>query len=231
MENSIKKSNASNQSNRFFLVWRRKSHIETILNIRNKNKLALSFFSLVVRCLNIKINDASNSPFFSLHILKKCYTLSFFSINNDELIEFSLSYITLFVLFFLLTRCDVRQCAYTFLIQFLSPSKFNCFIHIWCACLSTSSFYLSKSFALLNIQKKKENEKTRIFSSFSIQMNLSSTSIKEWKSPSSTCHHYILVHVLVIHLYIYNMFKKKTKKEKEKMRAGLDISIEIEHYV
>lgn len=75
-----------------------------------------------------------------------CYTLSSFSINNDELIEFSplTSRSLSLSLSLLLTRCDVRQCAHTFL-SFLSPA-----ISIVLYVMRKYLLYLKKSFALLS---------------------------------------------------------------------------------
>ncbi len=125
--------------------------------------------------------------------IEKCYTLSFFSINNDELIEFS----PLTSCSLLFTRCYVRQCAYTFPF-ILITSNFNCFIYD--AHVSTLPKNLSPSWTTQN------------FCSIQVTigpMTLSSTSIIPRKSPSSTCHHYILTHTHAfsytpkIYLYIY----------------------------
>jgi hypothetical protein len=75
--------------------------------------------------------------------IEMCYTLSSFSINNDELIEFS----PLTSRSLLLTRCDVRQCAHTFLL-FLSPA-----ISIVLYVMRVYLLYLKKSFGLLNNTK------------------------------------------------------------------------------
>jgi hypothetical protein len=110
--------------------------------------------------------------------IEKCYTLSLFFINNDELIEFSP--LTSYIL--LPTRCDVRQCAYTFL-SFLSPAI-------------SIVLYVMRVY-LLYLKNLSLSWTTQNFCCIQVtigRMTLSSTSIIQRQSPSSTCHHYILTH-------------------------------------
>lgn len=152
----------------FFLpVWRRKSHMKQSWTFEIKINLRSVFFSLSPYDVWILRLMMHLTHLFSLFTYWKNVTLCLSSLlimmnwsSSHSLTSHSLSPS---VLFFLLTRCDVRQCAYTFLIQFLSPNKFNCFIHIWCACLSTSlSTFKNLSLSWTYRKRTKERKKTRI---------------------------------------------------------------------
>jgi hypothetical protein len=137
--------------------------------------------------------------------IEKCYTLSSFIVNNDELIEFS----PLTSRFLLLTRCDVRQCAYITFSSLLSPA------------ISIVLYVMRIHLLYLEIFRPLKQNTRLLFYTDDYRVRwashpLQSYSVNHHHQHVIVVHAYALIHTWSIYIYIYIWTKEEMHIDEEK---------------